>query len=102
MVASTTVEITINGAPHEVEPGRTCVVEVEGMRGQVLACSTQVREGMVVRTDSPATLEMRQEVMAFILANHSDRCLTCHRVEHCRTGDICLRDNVVTHRCVTC
>ncbi|MEE9278310.1 MAG: molybdopterin-dependent oxidoreductase, partial [Dehalococcoidia bacterium] len=36
------------------------------------------------------------------LANHSDRCLTCHRLEHCRTGDICLRDNVVTHRCVTC
>ena len=56
------------------------------MRGQVLACSTPVREGMVVRTDSPATLEMRQEVMAFILANHSDRCLTCHRVEHCRTA----------------
>ena len=131
MVASTTVEITINGAAHAVEAGRplvevikeagiyisnlcyidglpayagcrTCVVEVEGMRGQVLACSTAVREGMVVRTDSPASLEMRQEVMAFILANHSDRCLTCHRVEHCRTGDICLRDNVVTHRCVTC
>ena len=131
MVASTTVDITINGAAHAVEAGRplvevikeagiyisnlcyidglpayagcrTCVVEVEGMRGQVLACSTAVREGMVVRTDSPASMEMRQEVMAFILANHSDRCLTCHRVEHCRTGDICLRDNVVTHRCVTC
>ncbi len=131
MVASTTVDITINGATHAVEAGRplveiikeagiyisnlcyidglpayagcrTCVVEVEGMRGQVLACSTAVREGMVVRTDSPASMEMRQEVMAFILANHSDRCLTCHRVEHCRTGDICLRDNVVTHRCVTC
>ena len=81
---------------------RTCVVEVEGMRGLPLACTTPVQDGMVVRTDTPASIEMRQEVMAFILANHSDRCLTCHRVEHCRTGDICLRDNVVTHRCVTC
>ena len=130
-MADGTAAITINGERREVQPGRplvevikeagiyisnlcyldglpafagcrTCVVEVEGMRGLPLACSTPVQDGMVVRTDTPATTEMRQEVMAFILANHSDRCLTCHRVEHCRTGDICLRDNTVTHRCVTC
>ncbi|MEE9276811.1 MAG: 2Fe-2S iron-sulfur cluster-binding protein, partial [Dehalococcoidia bacterium] len=81
---------------------RTCVVEIEGMFDLQLACTTLVQDGMVVRTDTAAVTEMRQEVMAVILANHSDRCLTCHRLEHCRTGDICLRDNVVTHRCVTC
>ncbi len=81
---------------------RTCAVEVEGMRGLPLSCTTTVMEGMVVRTDTPAVTEMRQEVLAVILANHSDRCLTCHRIEHCRTGEICLRDNEVTHRCVTC
>ena len=81
---------------------RTCAVEVEGMRGLPLSCTTQVSDGMVVRTDTPAVTDMRQEVLAVILANHSDRCLTCHRVEHCRTGEICLRDNEVTHRCVTC
>ena len=81
---------------------RTCAVEVEGMRGLPLSCTTQITDGMVVRTDTPAVIEMRQEVLAVILANHSDRCLTCHRVEHCRTGEICLRDNEVTHRCVTC
>ena len=81
---------------------RTCAVEIEGMRGLPLSCTTQVTEGMVVRTDTPAVTEMRQEVLAVILANHSDRCLTCHRIEHCRTGEICLRDNEVTHRCVTC
>ena len=81
---------------------RTCAVEVEGMRGLPLSCTTPVSDGMEVRTDTPAVTEMRQEVLAVILANHSDRCLTCHRVEHCRTGEICLRDNEVTHRCVTC
>ena len=81
---------------------RTCAVEVEGMRGLPLSCTTSVMDGMVVRTDTPAVTEMRQEVLAVILANHSDRCLTCHRIEHCRTGEICLRDNEVTHRCVTC
>ncbi len=81
---------------------RTCAVEVEGMRGLPLSCTTTVMDGMVVRTDTDAVTSMRQEVLAVILANHSDRCLTCHRVEHCRTGEICLRDNEVTHRCVTC
>ena len=81
---------------------RTCVVEIEGMRGLPLACTTLVQDGMAVRTETEAVVEMRQQVMALILANHSDRCLTCHRVKHCRTGDLCLRDNVVTHRCVTC
>ena len=81
---------------------RTCVVEIEGMRGPQLSCTAVTRDDMVVRTDTQEVVTMRQEVMAIILANHSDRCLTCHRVEHCRTGDICLRDDVVTHRCVTC
>ena len=81
---------------------RTCIVEIEGARGLPLACSTTVADGMLVHTDTPAVTSARQEVMAIILANHSDRCLTCHRVEHCKTGEICLRDNVITHRCVTC
>jgi predicted molibdopterin-dependent oxidoreductase YjgC len=46
--------------------------------------------------------EGRKAVLSIILANHSDRCLTCHRVVKCMPGDTCLRDNVVTHRCVTC
>ena len=125
------VQISVNGQQFDVEAGRplvevikdlgfyisnlcyldglepyagcrTCVIEVEGMRGLPLACTTRAQEGMEIRTDTEAVIEMRQQVMAIILANHSDRCLTCHRIEHCRTGDICLRDNTVTHRCVTC
>lgn len=125
------VQITINGQQFDVEAGRplvelvkelgfyisnlcyidglepyagcrTCAIEVEGMRGLPLACTTRAAEGMEIRTDTDAVVEMRQQVMSIILANHSDRCLTCHRVEHCRTGDICLRDNTVSHRCVTC
>ena len=63
---------------------RTCAIEVEGMRGLPLACTTRAAEGMEIRTDTDAVVEMRQQVMSIILANHSDRCLTCHRVEHCR------------------
>jgi formate dehydrogenase major subunit len=81
---------------------RTCLVEIEGARGLQLACTTTVRDEMVVRSDSPDVKQARQSVLSFIDANHSDRCLTCHRRVKCMPGDTCLRDDVVTHRCVTC
>jgi len=81
---------------------RTCLVEVEGARGFQLSCTAKVAEDMVVRTKTEELKEARKAVTSLILANHSDRCLTCHRRVKCLPGDICLRDDVVTHRCVTC
>ena len=81
---------------------RTCLVEIEGARGLQLSCTAKVAEGMVVRTETEEVKEARKAVTSIILANHSDRCLTCHRRVKCLPGDICLRDDVVTHRCVTC
>ncbi|MDA0302159.1 MAG: 2Fe-2S iron-sulfur cluster-binding protein, partial [Chloroflexi bacterium] len=83
---------------------RTCLVEIEGARPtpMQLACVAQVAEGMKVTTDSPNIKSTRNSVLSIILANHPDRCLTCHRRVHCMPGDICLRDDVVTHRCLTC
>jgi predicted molibdopterin-dependent oxidoreductase YjgC len=81
---------------------RTCLVEIEGARGLQLSCTAKVADGMVVNTEAQPIKEARQQVVAIINANHSDRCLTCHRRVKCMPGDICLRDDVVTHRCVTC
>ena len=81
---------------------RMCLVEIEGVRGLQLSCTSKVSDGMIVRTGTPEVVTARRAVLSLILANHSDRCLTCHRVVHCRPGDTCLRDNLVTHRCVTC
>ena len=81
---------------------RTCLVEIEGMRGLQLSCTAKVTEGMVVRTDTEEAKQGRQAVLSLIMSYHSDRCLTCHRVVKCKPGDTCLRDNTVTHRCLTC
>lgn len=81
---------------------RTCVVEIEGMRGLQLACTTRATDGMVVRIHASAAEDARKFALSLINANHPDRCLTCHRTLHCRPGDTCLRDSVVTHRCLTC
>jgi predicted molibdopterin-dependent oxidoreductase YjgC len=81
---------------------RTCIVEIEGMRGFQLSCTNKVSEGMVVRTQTPELRSTRQAVLSLILSYHSDRCLTCHRIVKCKPGDTCLRDDSITHRCLTC
>jgi predicted molibdopterin-dependent oxidoreductase YjgC len=81
---------------------RLCTVEIEGMRGVPTACTTPVQDGMIVRTKSQPALDMQRGVMSFMLSDHPDRCLTCHRQEHCGIDGVCLRDAVVTYRCLTC
>ena len=81
---------------------RSCLVDIDGPPGLSLSCTAVVQDGMKVQTDTEEVVEARKAVIAIILANHSDRCLNCHRREHCHPGDICLRDDVVTHRCLTC
>lgn len=81
---------------------RTCLVEIEGMRGLQLSCTAKVTDGMVVRTNTEEAKRSRQTVLSLIMSYHSDRCLTCHRVVKCKPGDTCLRDATVTHRCLTC
>ena len=81
---------------------RSCLVDIQGPPGLQLSCTAVVQDGMVVATDTDEIKETRRAVVSIILANHSERCLTCHRREHCHPGDICLRDDIVTHRCLTC
>lgn len=83
---------------------RTCLVEIEGARptAMQLSCTAKVTDGMTVDTETPVVKEARQQVLSIINSNHPDRCLTCHRRVKCMPGDICLRDDVISHRCLTC
>ncbi len=62
---------------------RICLVEVEGARGLVTACTYPVSEGMIVRTSSSAIFEARKSVVELILANHPQDCLSCKRNLDC-------------------
>jgi predicted molibdopterin-dependent oxidoreductase YjgC len=81
---------------------RLCVVEIEKMRGFPIACTTPATDGMVVRTDTPAVMDIRRTAMELILSDHPSQCLVCDRKERCGPFDICLRNVAVTERCVTC
>ncbi|MFH1429569.1 MAG: NADH-dependent [FeFe] hydrogenase, group A6 [Candidatus Margulisiibacteriota bacterium] len=62
---------------------RLCVVEVEGERALVTACSHLAREGMKIKTHSLRVLEARRTIIELLLASHPDDCLYCERNENC-------------------
>ncbi len=70
-------EISVYGAC------RLCMVEVEG-QGTVPACSTPVREGMVVHTNTKRLRKMRKIIIELMLASHNQSCTTCDTSNDCR------------------
>jgi NADP-reducing hydrogenase subunit HndD len=69
----------------EHKPGccRVCVVEVEGRRNLAPSCSTEVSEGMLVRTHSIRVLNARRTVMELLLSDHPKECLICAKSGNC-------------------
>ena len=63
---------------------RLCLVEVEGARAPVTACSHAADDGMVVRTQTEELIEMRKMVIDLLLSDHPHDCLTCEEAGRCR------------------
>ena len=68
---------------HKVGACRVCVVEVEGAASLVASCLAEVREGMVVRTNSRKVREARKVLFELMLSDHSQDCLVCTRNQAC-------------------
>ncbi|MGE5049262.1 MAG: 2Fe-2S iron-sulfur cluster-binding protein [Deltaproteobacteria bacterium] len=57
------------GTLHPVNVCRVCVVEVEGSRALVPACSRKAEPGMIVRTDSDRVRHSRKMVLEFLASS---------------------------------
>jgi NADH-quinone oxidoreductase subunit G len=66
---------------------RMCLVEIEGLPKLELACSTPVREGLVVRTATPSVEQARRDVLEFLLADHPLDCPICDKAGECMLQD---------------
>jgi len=62
---------------------RLCMVEIEGMRGLVISCTTPATDGMVVHTETERVNRSRRITMELIIANHHGDCLTCAKNQDC-------------------
>ncbi len=66
---------------------RVCLVEVEKLPKLVIACATQVADGMVVHTKSERVIKARNAVLEFILINHPLDCPICDEAGECKLQD---------------
>jgi NADH-quinone oxidoreductase subunit G len=66
---------------------RTCLVEQEGAKGPITACSTRIADGMVIRTRSPVAQKAQRGIFEFLLANHPLDCPICDRGGECPLQD---------------
>jgi NADH-quinone oxidoreductase subunit G len=67
---------------------RMCLVEIEGIPKLQTACSTPVRDGMVVFTQTDRVKEAQEAILEFLLINHPLDCPVCDKGGECPLQDI--------------
>jgi NADH-quinone oxidoreductase chain G len=67
---------------------RVCIVEIEGARKLEASCATLARDGMVVSTDTPKVVKIRQTVLEFMAVHHPLECPVCDKAGECDFQDL--------------
>jgi formate dehydrogenase major subunit len=67
---------------------RLCLVEIDGVKGTPASCTTPVRAGMAVRTQTPRLEKLRRGVMELYISDHPLDCLTCSANGDCELQDM--------------
>ena len=73
---------------HPVGACRMCLVEIEGIPKLQTGCSTPVKDGMVVHTQTERVKTAQQSVVEFLLINHPLDCPVCDKGGECPLQDI--------------
>ncbi|HET6548931.1 MAG TPA: 2Fe-2S iron-sulfur cluster-binding protein, partial [Solirubrobacter sp.] len=67
---------------------RMCLVEIEGIPKLQTACSTPVKDGMVVHTQTDRVHWAQKAIVEFLLLNHPLDCPVCDKGGECPLQDI--------------
>jgi len=67
---------------------RMCFVEIEGMPQPVPSCTVQVKNDMVVKTDTPAIRQLQRTALRLLLSVHDVDCKNCHANKKCELQNI--------------
>jgi predicted molibdopterin-dependent oxidoreductase YjgC len=75
---------------------RLCVVEADGARTLVTACTTAARDGLVVRTTTERVLEARRTIVNLLLSNGEHNCLACEQNGACELQEAAYKLGIET------
>ncbi len=80
---------------NEIGFCRICVVEVEGEQDLVSSCNTEIKNGMVVYTDSEQVIQSREATLQLLASRHRFDCWRCPKDGMCEFYDLLKQHNVV-------
>ncbi|MBN1806165.1 MAG: formate dehydrogenase subunit alpha [Sedimentisphaerales bacterium] len=63
---------------------RLCIVDVEGQRGPVTACTTRIQPGMVVQTETDEIRAIRKTILELLFYEHYGTCTNCDENGECK------------------
>lgn len=75
---------------------RLCVVEIEGSHNVSTACTTPIREGMVIITQSPQLIGYRRAIIELLMSERTHVCAVCVVNGRCELQSLA-RDLAVDH-----
>lgn len=73
---------------NEIGFCRICVVEVEGEQDLVSSCNTEIKNGMVITTDSNQVIESRESTLQLLASRHRFDCWRCPKDGSCEFYDL--------------
>ncbi len=81
---------------------RLCLVQVNGNRRFLPACSTDCSEGLEVKTKTPQIVRLRKQILELILSEHPNACLICSEKKQCDDLKSTIRKVGEVTGCVLC
>ncbi|MBN1847541.1 MAG: (2Fe-2S)-binding protein [Deltaproteobacteria bacterium] len=78
----------LEGMEHAAASCRLCFVEIEGVAGPVTSCTTIVKEGMVVKTDTEVVRHLQRASLQLLLSVHHVDCAHCPANRKCALQDM--------------
>lgn len=73
---------------------RICSVEVVGSSELQASCTTPVRDGMIIHTESERTTRARKHLLELLWEDHPNECLSCEKAGDCDLQDLCYKYDV--------
>ncbi|MBW2065233.1 MAG: (2Fe-2S)-binding protein [Deltaproteobacteria bacterium] len=73
----------LEGMEHPPASCRLCLVELEGQRAPIASCTVEVRQGLVVKTNTPLVRRLQRSALRFLLSAHRVECASCPANKKC-------------------
>lgn len=67
---------------------RVCVVEVEGQRTLITACTFPITDGLVIHTESPQVVKARKFILDMLFSERNHYCMYCQMSGDCELQNL--------------